>query len=232
MLYMINVGLRVIEDGSFDHNDKLKGLILPYNPFTLEYLPISFGPPKLYLTRVHLWATLNKNVVNFDLRELIALEWLNIGQWYRGSLDPSKLPQNLKHLVLNFNPLFELPSFMPHTPNLTALSASYTKISRIPDDVLIGLTKLERLGLQHNNLHSLPDLYHLPLIVLRLGGNPLECNRSLCWLRMWNYKKSLALSVDAVVCENPLALRGSQLMQVHPIDLNCFEGKTSGYQKL
>ena len=25
MLYMINVGLRVLEDGSFDHNDKLKG---------------------------------------------------------------------------------------------------------------------------------------------------------------------------------------------------------------
>ena len=226
MLFMSGVRLRIIEDGAFDHNDKLEYLDLQGSLGALEYLPISFGPPKLYLTRIHLWASINENIVNFDFRELIALEMLNIGLWRKGVVDPSKLPRNLLRLILNFTPLLNMPYFTPHTPNLTTLSASGSKLTRIPEDALIGLTKLEILNLKKNKLRTLPDLYHLPLVSLILDGNPLECNRSLCWVRMWNHKKPLTLSIGAVVCEDPLVVRGTQLIQIHPIDLRCFDGKT------
>ena len=229
ILSMRGVRLRVIEDGAFDHNDKLIYLDLKGSRGALKYLPISFGPPKLYLTIIDLWASINPNIVNFDFRELVALEQLNIGAWRNGVVDPSKLPQNLVRLVLNHIRLYNMPYFAPHTPNLTSLSACGSRLNRIPEYAIIGLMKLERLCLVNNNLRTLPDLYHLPLVRLFLGGNPLECNQSLCWLRMWNYKKPVALSIGAVVCEDPLAVRGTQLMQIHPIDLRCFDGKTLNY---
>ena len=216
--------LKVIEDGAFDHNDKLQILDFMHNVNALEYLPISFGHP--HLADISFWGALNKDIRNFDLRNLTALRRLNIGLCKMGSLDPSKLPQDLDWLVLNLNPLHNLPDLAPHTPNLTRLSASQTQLSYIPDYIMSGLTKLEELQLNNNSLRTIPDLFLLPLSILYLEGNPLECNQSLCWVRMWNYIKPLALSVPGtVVCKYPLALSGTKLMQVHPVDLGCFKGK-------
>ena len=221
---MIGGRLKVIQDGAFDHNNKLETLNFNYNSYALEYLPISFGHTNL--AEISFWEAFNKNTINFDLRNLTALRTLNVGLCKMEILDPSKLPQDLDWLVLNFNPLQNLPDLAPHTPNLTHLGAFETKLSYIPDYIISGLMKLEELWLNNNNLRTIPDLYHLPLASLYLDGNPLECNQSLCWIRMWNYKKPLALSMpNAAVCENPLSLSGKELMQVHPVDLGCFEGK-------
>ena len=228
-LYMNKVGIKVIENGAFDYNGELEYLEIRDNYHTLEHLPISFGPSRLYLTHIHLWASLH-NGVNFDFRELVVLKWLNIGYWLKGSLDPAKLPPSLEHLTLNMNPLYNLPNLVPHTPNLTELRAANIRISHVSDDVIIGLTKLNILDLMFNQLRTLPDLYHLPLVNLYLSGNPLTCNQSLCWIRMWNYKRSPTLSVDDAVCEEPLALKGSPLTQVNPVDLGCFEGETKKIQ--
>ena len=223
-LTMIGGRLKVIQDGAFDHNNKLKTLNFNYNIYALEYLPISFGHTNL--AEISFWGALNKDTRNFDLRNLTALRTLNVGYCKMEILDPSKLPQDLDYLVLNSNPLYDLPDLALHTPNLTRLSASATKLSYIPDYIISGLMKLEGLWLGNNNLRTIPDLYHLPLASLYLEGNPLECNQSLCWIRMWNYKKPLALSIpNGVVCEKPLSLNGTELMQVHPVDLGCFEGK-------
>ena len=224
-LTMSGVGIKVIEDGAFDHNKKLEFLDLKNNENELEYLPISFGAPKRYLTEMSFWAAFNENIRNFDFRHLIALRKLNIGACRLGSFKPSTLPEDLDRLVLNSNPLNHLPDFVPYTPNLKSLSASQTQLSYIPDYAISGLTKLTTLQLRYNNLRTLPNLYHLPLATLYLEGNPLECNQSLCWVRMWNYRKPSALSVVAV-CEYPMASSGTELMQVHPIDMGCFEGKT------
>ena len=224
-LRMIDTGLRVIEDGAFDSNNKLEHLNCQNNMHLLEYLPSSFGPLKLSLTFLHLWASLQMNVANFNFRELHALRWLNIGASSKRGLDPSKLPRSLLVLYLNYNALYNFPNFAPHTPNLTELYAPDTRVSDIPDEFIIGLTKLKRLDLGGNHLRTLPDLYHLPLVNLGLRGNPLNCNRSLCWVRMWNYKKSPALKVEDAVCKYPLALAGTQLMQVNPVRLGCFQGE-------
>ena len=216
--------LKVIEDGAFDHNNKLKTLDFMHNVNALEYLPISFGHPNL--ADISFWGALNKDIRNFDLRNLTALRRLNIGLCKMGSLDPSKLPQDLDWLVLKFNPLHDLPDLAPHTPNLTRLIASETQLSYIPDYILSGLMKLEELHLNKNHLRTIPDLYHLPLAVLYLWGNPLECNQSLCWVRMWNYRKPVALSMPGgAVCTYPAAMGGTRLAQVNPVDMGCFEGK-------
>ena len=226
MLLMIEVGLKVIEDGAFDSNNKLEQINFQNNKHLLEYFPSSFAPLKLSLTYLNMWASLHMNVVNFDFRELNALEWLNIGFSKMVGLDPSKLPQRLHVLYLNYNALYNFPNFVPHAPNLRELYAPSTRLSHIPDEVISGLKKLQTLHLYDNNLRTLPDLYHLPLVDLALRDNPLNCNQSLCWVRMWNFKKPSALSIDAAVCKDPLALDGTPLVQVNPVDLGCFEGET------
>ena len=80
------------------------------------------------------------------------------------------------------------------------------------------------LYLHDNQLASPPDLYDMVIASLTLRGNPLVCDRLVCWLRMWPFNKTLP-SFDNFYCASPSALNGLLAMDTHPMEMGCYNGK-------
>ena len=91
------------------------------------------------------------------------------------------------------------------------------------------MLQLNELKIDNNNLDSLPDLYHLPLKILLLTGNPWACDMTLSWVRMWPWAKLLPV-LGNPVCAKPAELYGMQLMSVKPTQMHCYNGKVEGNQ--
>ena len=80
--------------------------------------------------------------------------------------------------------------------------------------------------LLHDNLLVIPpDLYEMDLETLSLQGNPLFCNQSLCWLRMWSWNKTPLNMAAVPMCSNPTDLNGTFVTQAHPTQLKCYNGR-------
>ena len=131
-------------------------------------------------------------------------------------------------------------------PNLELVALNHNNFSYIPPSAVSGLVKLRELqvtdcGLRYlsdlshlaslmklhiaqNALTSLPDLYHLPLTRVTWHDNPVVCNKALCWERMWSSMKPGITDLENVVCAVPQSL---SLMDVHPVDMKCYDGKYS-----
>ena len=82
--------------------------------------------------------------------------------------------------------------------------------------------------LHGNQLTSPPDLYSMKLVSFALRGNPLVCDRVVCWIRMWPFNKILP-SLDEFYCISPSTLNGSLVLDVHPLMLGCYEGRSYEY---
>ena len=182
----------------YDSNNDLRELELGDD--YIHHLPLSFGPPKLHLWSVKLWNAFDKNVVNLDfsgVNQFPALTKINIGNVPLDIWDLSKMPPRVTYINLNLLPLGYFTNFTPYTPNITILYMSGTGLSNIPTYRIQALKQLEKMNIRSNDLQSLPGLFDLPLTEIEIGNNPLECNYSLWWVRLWNEKKSTPLSVDA-----------------------------------
>ena len=149
---------------------------------------------------------------------------------------------SLKNLLMDRNLLHTMPNFS-YLTKLEELSLTENCITNVPASTLLGIPKLlklrlnknkisvlgditslwARLYLQNNNLTTLPDLYNMELKTLMLKGNPLSCNQSLCWLRMWPWNKPLP-TLDNVFCATPSDMTEVQAVRVHPTKLQCFNG--------
>ena len=149
---------------------------------------------------------------------------------------------SLETLLIDRNLLHTMPNFS-HLSKLEELSLTENDITHVPASTLLGIPKLlklrlndnkisvlgditslwARLYLQNNNLTTLPDLYNMKMKTLMLKGNPLSCNQSLCWLRMWPWGKTLP-ALDNVFCATPSDMTEVQAVRVHPTKLQCFNG--------
>ena len=149
---------------------------------------------------------------------------------------------SLKNLLMDRNLLHMMPN-CSYLTKLEELSLTKNCITHVPASTLLGIPKLlklrlnnnkisvlgditslwARLYLQNNNLTTLPDLYNMKLKTLMLKGNPLSCNQSLCWLRMWPWNKPLP-TLDNVFCATPSDMTEVQAVRVHPTKLQCFNG--------
>ena len=221
--------LIIIEDGSFDHNAKLKYLDMSDNK--IQQVPQSFGPATKSLEVVQLWAALDKGAVKkLNLKRMINLRWLNIGNIdHQGMVDPAVLPNKLETVNLNAANVIVFPNFTKFTPNVSHISIGGNHyLTRIPDSSLSGNLALKELNIHDNGLATLPDLYHLPLNKLSLQGNPLICNQSVCWIRMWSWMKT-PLTLDTILCEAPESVQGKMLMETHPVASGCQNGKEMQY---
>ena len=105
---------------------------------------------------------------------------------------------------------------------LHTLYISYNKIATIPD--LLSLMSLKNLIANDNLLVSIPDFYVLPLTQLYLARNPLECNFSLCWIRMSPWMKE-KFKTDRITCQFPNETTEEVLMSMHPTRILCHEGE-------
>ena len=131
---------------------------------------------------------------------------------------------NLELVQLNINNFTQIPkASINGLTKLRTLAFRQCDVRYLPD--LSDLVSLEELVIINNAMTSLPDLYHLPLTRVAWYDNPVVCNRSLCWVRMWSYMKPGISDLENAVCAAPSEVSGLPLMGVHPVDMKCFDGK-------
>ena len=155
---------------------------------------------------------------------------------------------SLKTFKLKINLLVTMPN-VSCLAQLELLDVSENDITVIPESTLLGIPKLLTLKLndnkisvlgdisslwaevrlENNNLTTLPDLYNMRLEELTLVGNPLSCNQSLCWLKMWPWNKTLP-TLDDALCSTPSQLSELKAMRVHPTQMQCFDGMVLAMQ--
>ena len=127
----------------------------------------------------------------------------------------------LKRVVLNQNYISYVPAgTLNGLHHLKILELSANRIAYVVD---ISHLSLSFIDLRSNNLRLLPDLYGQKLKRVYLHDNPIVCNQSLCWLRMWSWFQTPP-KVDNIVCTHPLQLAGLEIMKVHQNILKCYNG--------
>ena len=230
-LKLVRNGLTYIENGSFDHNAKLEKISVAVN--NIIQLPHSFGAAATSLRNIHLWCALCDPAVHkMNFTEMINLSWLNIGcSNLHGVFDASRLPRNLGNTCLNYGRLTQFPDFAHHTPNIATIMTAGNAITEVPSDYIIGNTALKQFNLNNNKLSTILDLYHMPLESLTLHENPIVCNQSLCWIRMWSWMRTPTDITDDITCATPASLQGVFLMAINPITLGCHNGACYYWQR-
>ena len=153
------------------------------------------------------------------------LEYLSIGCVdFPENFNAAILPANLRRINLQHAKLTQFPEFVRYTPNIEEISVAKNSIAEISSKHLSGLSALKDIKLEENELSTIPDLYYLPLTDLTLSKNPLVCNQSLCWIRMWPWAKVTSLNTDDITCEIVDAEQSVLLTNVNPITLGCHYG--------
>ena len=223
MLVMKRNPLRYIHDESFDNNSKLQNLILNSNK--LCYIPASFGLAQHSLIEILMRSAVVSESVKLNFSKFSVLKMLNLGRNPLTKFEASNLPKSLESLRFDDAKLVVMPNFQLYTPKITIISLSGNNLSYIPDEYMMDL-QLESVNFRDNNLETIPDLFDQPLQKLQIANNPLRCNESLCWVRLWARKKTVVLTdIKSVTCESPLYSVGKKLLDVDPVKMGCYKGE-------
>ena len=121
-------------------------------------------------------------------------------------------------LLLN-NRITHLPDMSPMV-NLRTLRVSSNALTSISD--MVNPPPVKGLYLQDNMLTTFPEFPDVEWIGLE--GNPLDCNMSLCWIRMTKWMETYITMEDDPVCALPPAVAGQLLMEVYPVAMECYRG--------
>ena len=226
MLRLDSNKIRNVLDGVFNGVFALRELSMMYND--IVYLPSTLGPPTTSLTNLNLWSAFRYGVrppiSHPFFTAFVSLKTLNLGDTSHGRFNASLLPKNLTYINFAYARLVEFPDFSSHAPNLKEIKVYENPFQEIPRVYLMGMLHIRDLDIADNLLTTVPDLYHIDFKEFRVAGNPLECNQSLCWIRMWPWMKSPVL-MDTPTCETPVSLHGKPLMEIAPTALQCYKGE-------
>ena len=248
-IYMFECGIQYIEEGAFRGLDKLNSLSIINNGQTL-LLPPDFGPPTKSLVKITFWnSRVDQTATVYPyFKAFEKLHYLIIGLNYLNIRDADMLPPNLTVFKAPWSWIRIFPSIGIYAPllqtlhmyscgmyampvqnvtgliNLKNLNLKWNSIPYLPD--ISFMKDLEILELNWNQLKTLPDLYELPLRKQTLADNPLVCNKSLCWVRMWPWMKTSSIPSDTPICSLPPTMVRMRLMDVDPALMDCFSGKS------
>ena len=128
---------------------------------------------------------------------------------------------SVRYVYLHNNRIRHVPSDTLYgLPNLRFFRLEGNMISHIGGLQQLGLITLNLAG---NQLADIPDLFHLRFWSVDINDNPLMCNQSLCWLRMWSWFTHSPLAGNPA-CAQPPGLEGVGVKNVHPLLLKCYNG--------
>ena len=210
--------------GAWRSIKEISGSIGPANmqPIILAYLPA--------LTKLEI----NSNPIhNLSLGHLPSLRRLHAQRCELTTFPDLSAAPALEIVDLYYNNFNQIPkSALVGLNQLRELFLRNCYIRYLPD--LSHLVSLKILIITYNELKSLPDLYQLPLADMRWDGNPLACDEKLCWVRMWNIVRPGGLYMgkfpERRVCGAPQSRNGLRLMDIHPVDIGCYEGNRMAWQ--
>ena len=221
--------IKYLANGCFDTNERLEILRLSFN--NIYHLPESLGHMTSNLKIISLSNSTTENITNFDLRPLRKIRWLALWLIDIGALGFNMLqylPTNVKSLTMEGCSLDKFPAINRYIQTMQNIFMSRNKLTFLSQDSFENMTNINTLDISENALRTLPDLFDtLSLRELKLNGNPLECDKALCWLIMWSYLRTPRLTLDAATCQSPPQFSGELLMDLHPLDITCYEGKGS-----
>ena len=217
--------LQVIEDGTFDHNIKLKILDLVGNE--LVYIPADLGPLKHSLEVLRIQNAMAIKLNNLNFSTLTSLSDLVMGANPLTDFDASNLPRHILHAAMPNVQLNAVPEFSTYTPFIQSIGLSKIQKFRLfSDESVKGLENLVTIKFYGGNFKTVPDLFNRPLKTFMIYDNPIHCNVSLCWIRMWNWKKPRQpKAVERTVCGSPGSFHGKKLMEIDPVELSFYKGE-------
>ena len=223
-LIMTHNSLDYIQDGSFDHNPKLQTLDCRHNK--LRYIPADFGPATSSLINIDFYNGMKIALKNLNFSQFFRLRSLRLGGNPLQHYDANNIPSDINHLNIRETQLTVIPNLSPYAPRIKDIKIHINDIQYISTASLSGLAALRQLNIQLNQLETLPDLFDKPLNLLCIDDNPIHCNVSLCWVRLWAKKKATALKkISSARCNTPKQLQGQNLMDVDPVQMKCFKGR-------
>ena len=201
-----------------------------YGLVSLTDLYICYGKLKVMPDVSHLKRLVNlrffSNSISIIPRSSIeGLKFIILFQFYNNKItvmpDISYL-RSLRIVEFQNNLITYVPTgVLDGIPYLLKLDLSGNMISYIE---YLPPLKVVNFRLGSNQLATLPDIFHLTLSKFYMSNNPLHCNQSLCGLRMWPWYKRLP-TIDDPLCTLPQDLSGVKVMKVHPLLLECYNGK-------
>ena len=241
--------LQKIKPGSFENNPKLEVLVCLH--CTLYQLPADFGPAthslkqiwflrgirnattfhQMQLSRfVNLSSVSLKGIrgINFNILNFpISVAYLGIGRMQLitfPNLSFARFPK-LKTVNAELNTFQVGSNFVGVTEKIGYIGIDSSNLYSA--DGLNLLTNLEHLKIRNNNLDILPDLLGLPrLKALYMNGNSrMNCDKRMCWRRLWDRVKNPLQESDDVRCVKPPLLAGHYMSKVNPKFMQCSDGK-------
>ena len=249
-IHMRACSVTYVKSGTFDTLWRLHVVKFEYNQI-IEF-PENFGLASQSLVEMKLWGAFSlRTLPPFYFRNFPKLTKLNLGNNDWTPFDTSILPASLTNINLKYSfrlPTF--PNFTSWTPDLKLISIAGNIIPEIPQDNIRNMKitylnihsnrltsipdytrypYIEVLLLHDNRLTTIPDFYNTTLTQLSLSNNPLVCDNTLCWIRMWPWMFNTPLLTDAPTCASPTRATGTPLMENRPIHMECFSGKIAVY---
>ena len=218
--------LKHIDEGAFNGIHFLKTMYLSNNEIVA--LPSSFGAVTYTLEVLHVGSGFISQGINLTktyFSEFVCMRKIRIGNnRLNGPIDTT-LPPNVTFVYLSspFIDIITFPHLAKYAPKIETFIVSNGGIESMPSEHLTGVRNVKVLNLENNRLTTVPDLYDRPLTQLKLAGNPLVCDKALCWIRMWPILKTAML--DNPTCASPAIIAGADLMDINPVDLQCYKGK-------
>ena len=249
-LYNLNLrnnSIISIAERSLNGLNRLKIISLETN--RLVQLPVDLGFPVQNLRWLVMWNAMDTGITasfsNPYFSAFTSLEKLDLGKIKHCiTFNTEILPRSLTYIRLQGSIISKLPNFSV-VSGIEILNLKNNFLVDIPRHAIVALSKLrefnicenqltsvpdisfmtqlEVLDIGNNRLTTIPDLYDVSLAILRIDDNPLECNHSLCWIRMWPWMKTPMLEGDPK-CASPIDIQGTALMELPPTYLGCYNG--------
>ena len=206
-----------------------------------------FGPAWSSLRDIWFhWGIKNSTAFSkMRLDRFTSLSRLSIRGVYGVDLDSIKFPFSLTYLDLRKMQLVTFPNLsFARFPRLYAVNieintfqegSNFWDVSKMIGSITVNssnlysasglelLPNLRRLEISHNKLEILPDLFLRRLLMC--GNSRMNCDKRMCWRRLWDRVRHPLRISDDVVCVDPPLLAGHSMSKVNPKFMQCSNGK-------